>query len=101
MAAAARAKAQRVAVMRAARRVAERRPEVHWRRGAGRGRVVILFRRDNVASAALANVKMGFWGRRSETAARQEAAALMREKSDLQLGWYREVQQFLAERDGD
>jgi hypothetical protein len=40
-------KQHRVAVIRAGKRLAERRPEIDWRRSEGRASEIIFFRRDN------------------------------------------------------
>ncbi len=113
-------KKHRVAVIRAAKNLLVRRPEVVWQRGEGLGKTLSLCRRDNFASYAIGKVKCEcrqyrtndprYTFGRKRTVARDEAdeaevretgAALMRDRSDPRYLWYREVQMFLAKRDGD
>src|SRR5215469_10407302 len=114
-------KKHRVAVIRAAKNLMVRRPEVIWLRGRGLGKTLILCRRDNFASFALGFIKSdeGQRGRalskdpryhwltnwrtpaQNKAKVREKGAALMRDRSDRQVWWYRRVRLFLAERDGD
>jgi hypothetical protein len=106
-------KKHRVAVIRAANNIIAQRPEVVWDRNWHHGRTLILYRRDNYASAALAQAKTDDinrndsqfrWVRRQDkrdaSAAQtcQAAAKLMTNPMAYSM---REVRRFLAERDGD
>ena len=103
-------KAHRVAVIRAAKNVASRRPEFTWQFAENRGRTLVFCRWDNPASYALGYIKAEQWypitatryrGWASEEEIRQRAADFMQSHLDLRYGWYREQQRFIAERDGD
>jgi hypothetical protein len=101
----------RVAVARAARKVATRRPEIQIQRGGGLGGTLVFFRHDEVMSYAMAQLKTDrgnhyrsndrrlHWAR-DEQALRKQ---LVQRQPLVEPGgaWWRRVQMFLAERAGD
>jgi hypothetical protein len=105
-------KKHRIAVIRGGKRLAERRPEFTWWRSGGRASEIIFCRRDNLTSYAMGRLKAMYhhFGRERRTE-NQLRAMLAGNALDyhwrayLKPGpegyWWREVELFLAERDGD
>ena len=107
-------KAQRVVVLRAGKVLSQRRPEISMERGEGLGGQYVFYRRDRIGSYAMFRMKADNFNRyRSNDRRRdwtQDEAALRKELLNdewhRQLmapggAWWRHVEMFIAERDGD
>jgi hypothetical protein len=100
-------KAQRVAVIRAAKAIAKRHPGIDMWNGETRGSQLIFLHHDNVTSYAVARLISEAWGatwaRRDQSEARQILKTDQRHIELIKPGgtWWLFVQQWIAERDND
>jgi len=96
-------------VTRALHKVATRRPEIQIQRSHGHGRALVVFRHDEVMSYAMARLKTDNHYRSNDRRLRwtHDEQALRKELAECRHlvepggAWWRHVQLFLAERDGD
>jgi hypothetical protein len=91
-----------ISLIRAAKTLAKRRPEIIWFRSQIRGSELVFARQDNVTSYTLGQLKRT-WGCRGwdDDELRAILAAPSRFWAELVPSWARDVEIFLAARDGD
>jgi hypothetical protein len=100
-------KAQRVAVIRAAKAVAKRHPGIEMWKGETRGGQSIFLHHDNVTSYAVARLigeaRGATWARKDQSHARETLSKDERYAELIKPGgtWWLFVQNWIAERDGD
>ena len=103
----------RVSVARAARNLARKRPEIQCWNSEALGRGLVFFRHDDVTSYAMARLKVDrferyrsrnrrhYWSKNEEALRLKLADAYHRERVGPGGAWRRDVDIFLARRDGD
>jgi hypothetical protein len=89
-------KQHRVAVIRAGKRLAERRPEIDWRRSEGRASEIIFFRRDNAVSYQVGWLKSGYHHSNHRRRTDEEFRQMIKPSERC---W--PVERFIAQRNGD